>query len=341
MTKQRVFVAMSGGVDSSVAAALLKDQGYDVCGITCTLFPEQRDVAPYAQEVARRLNIPHEILDLSDIFARCVTIPFCHDYCTGHTPNPCVSCNRDIKFGAMLDYARARSAHFFATGHYARIGHSKDKKLLRAVDKTKDQSYFLYILTQSQLTSIIFPLGEILKSEVIQMADQFGLTGAIRKEESQDLCFIPNGNYVSYVTRSQEAPAGEIADIDGRVIGQHQGLAYYTIGQRKGLGITTPTPLYVIKLDVTHNQVVVGPQDALYRRYLTAKGLSWVAGVPPTDLSGITARVRYKSPEANTNITLSSNTLGVEFLTPQWGIAPGQSIVFYRGEEVLGGGIIE
>ncbi|MCL2149912.1 MAG: tRNA 2-thiouridine(34) synthase MnmA [Dehalococcoidia bacterium] len=336
-----IFVAMSGGVDSSVAAAILKAQGHDVRGITCMLFPGQTDSVSYAQAVARFLHIPHEVLDLTAPFAQHVTEPFCHAYHTGFTPNPCIDCNRHIKFGALWDYARMQGAARLATGHYARIVRTEAYQLLKAVDQAKDQSYFLYTLTQPQLEAALFPLGEMTKAMVRQTAVSLGLTKFIRQEESQDICFIPNGNYASFVTGYLQARPGQIVDTDGRVLGKHCGLVGYTIGQRKGLGSLAEVPLYVVKLDALRNQIVVGPKEALYRTELTARDLCWISGQPPSCLAGITARVRLKSPEAVTYIAVSPDTLQVKFSTPQWAVTPGQSIVFYRGDEVLGGGIID
>lgn len=340
MTAPRVIVALSGGVDSSVAAALLKTQGYDVRGVTFQILPGQVGTVSRAQAVAQFLNIPHEVLDLSALYDRDIITPFCRAYQSGLTPNPCVDCNRLIKFGILLDYARTQGASHLATGHYVRTVFAQSHRLLKAADPTKDQSYFLYTLTQSRLEKVIFPLGGMLKTEVKQAAEYFGIAELVPQEESQDLCFIPDGNYASFVTARQPAVPGEITDTSGQALGSHRGLAYYTIGQRQGLGISSPVPLYVTKLDAISNQVIVGPKEALYRNRLTARGLNWIAGKAPTDLSGLTARVRLKSQEADANVALSGSTVEVTFPAPQWGIAPGQSLVLYRGEEVLGGGVI-
>ena len=340
MTNLRVAVALSGGVDSSVVAAMLKTQGYDVYGITCKLLPEQEAVTPYAQAVARILDIPHEVIDLTALYTHDVISPFCRAYQSGRTPNPCIDCNRHIKFGAMLDYTRATGARYLATGHYARIAGDGEFKLLQASDRTKDQSYFLYTLTQSQLKDILFPLGTLPKTEVRQLAANLGVAEHTKQEESQDLCFVADNDYAAFVAKYQPAIPGDIVDGQGQVLGQHSGLSSYTIGQRHGLGVASTAPLYVTSLNATQNQVVVGPKEALYRSELVASELNWIAGHPPSDLSNVTARVRYKSPASAVTITSSLGMLRVSFQEPQWAIAPGQSIVFYRGEEVLGGGVI-
>ncbi len=338
----RVLVAMSGGVDSSVTAALLQRQGHQVEGITLNLQPGESSSAVYAAQVARALGIPHRILDVTTAFNENIIAYFREEYLAGRTPNPCVRCNRLIKFGALLDYARGQGFDYLATGHYARVAcEEKFCRLLRGLDVTKDQSYFLYTLGQNQLQSVLFPLGELTKKEVRKIAAGFGIAEHVRPDESQDICFIPLGGHGLLVYGTEEPASGETTDESGRVLGRHKGLAFYTIGQRHGLGLSSPQPLYVLKLDAARNRVIVGPHGALYRSGLTAGDIVWTSGSPPDDLTGITAKVRYRSPEVAVNITILHNVVEVNFARPQWAVAPGQSIVFYRGNEVLGGGIIE
>ncbi len=341
MAPGRVLVAMSGGVDSSLAAAMLQEQGYDVSGITHKLQPGDSSNAERAAQLAGHLKIPHHVLDLNNDFANSVITPFRQDYLAGRTPNPCVRCNYYIKFGALLEYALKNGFSFLATGHYARLEESPQGwRLFKGADKIKDQSYFLYMLNQRQLQHALFPLGKLTKSRVKEMAISRGLAGLVRPDESQDICFIPDGDYATFVYGNQKPQPGDIVDASGRVLGKHRGLAYYTTGQRKGLEISSSEPLYVISLDAVRNRVVVGPREALYRAELTAAGVNWICG-QPEDTAGITARVRYRSPEVATSLSLRHNTVHASFATPQWGIAPGQSVVFYRGDEALGGGIIQ
>jgi tRNA-specific 2-thiouridylase len=305
------------------------------------LKPGASSAEDYAVQVSRHLGIPHRVLELSSDFEENIASIFRREYLAGRTPNPCVRCNRLIKFGALLDFTLSEGFDFLATGHYARADCRQGScRLLRGRDAEKDQTYFLYSLNQAQLRRVLLPLGELAKLEVRKMAAGFGLADLVRPDESQDICFIPPEGYGALVYGQEKPPPGEIVDEWGKVLGAHKGLAYYTIGQRQGLGVSSPQPLYVIKLDATLNRVVIGLHDALYRLELSAGEVAWVAGCPPQELSGITAKVRYRSPEVAVNIGILHNVLNVVFAQPQWGIAPGQSIVFYRGDEVLGGGII-
>ncbi len=336
----RVAVAMSGGVDSSVTAAILKEQCFQVIGVTMRLHSDEGAIE-HARRVADRLGIPHHIIDLRQPFAEKVIAPFLEDYRLGRTPNPCINCNRYIKFGTLLEKALGFGAELMATGHYARVEPSPEGcRLLKGVDRSKDQSYFLYALEQSQLKHVLFPMGRLHKTGVRQLANKLGLSDIIR-QESQDICFIPEGDLCSFIAGHVASPPGDIVDIKGKVLGRHKGLAHYTVGQRQGLGLSSDRRLYVTRLDTKSNRLVVGGQEQLFTRRLRASQLSWVSGKAPEDLSQITARVRYKSPEVPVSLYLNNTTAEVEFSQPQTAIAPGQSIVFYQGEAVLGGGIIE
>ncbi len=340
MTGGRVAVAMSGGVDSSMVAAILKEQGFKVMGITMQLFagspaPER------AQRVARKLGIPHSVVDFGELFSRKVVDYFCDEYHRGRTPNPCVICNRFIKFDALLEKAQEMDADFMATGHYARTKSSANgHRLLKGADPRKDQSYFLYVIGQSQLQRIMLPIGHMHKSEVKKKAVALGLP-VDTSRGSQDICFIPSGDYRSFVSRHLPLQPGDIVDTGDEILGRHQGLACYTVGQRRGLGLSSGKRLYVVSLDADNNRVVVGPEDMLLSSRLLARQLHWISGEPPQDLSGITAKIRYKSPAVAASLCLENDGTRVCFDQPQRAITPGQSIVFYRGEEVLGGGVIE
>ncbi len=353
MDKKRVFVAMSGGVDSSVTAALLKEAGNEVIGVTMQIWPKQSpawgriggccglEAIEAAKRVAYKLGISHYVMNLRDIFARRVIADFCQEYSLGRTPNPCIRCNQYIKFEALLQRVKELEADFIATGHYARINHSADGyRLLKAVDPGKDQSYFLYTLGQRELQQLLFPLGNLYKAEVRKLAATMGLPTA-NSRESQDICFIPDNDYRSFITEHVTLKPGDIIDTKGKILGKHGGLAQYTVGQRQGLGLTSNQRLYVLRLDTAKNRLVVGTRDQLLSNRLFASKLSWISGEAPRKLSNITAKIRYRSPEVAAELCLSNGTAEVQFHQPQPAITPGQAVVFYQGDVVLGGGIIE
>jgi tRNA-specific 2-thiouridylase len=337
-----VAVAMSGGVDSSVAAAILKNKYYQVFGVTMLLDPEQTDnTLENAKEIANILNIPHYVVDLRKIFKKRVIDPFCNEYQQGRTPNPCVECNNHIKFTALLNKVKEMGADYLATGHYARVKTVKNGyHLLKGVDPNKDQSYFLYSLREKQLQYLLLPIGNLFKNQTKRIARELGLSSST-KLESQDICFIPNNDYSNFLNKRFSSPTGDIVDIDNRVLGRHKGLFNYTIGQRQGLGIASDKRLYVIQLDTNNNQVVVGNLEHLLRQELSANKLSWVTGKALDDNISLTAKIRYRSPVVETSVSIINGTAKVHFTDPQRMVAPGQSIVFYQGEVVLGGGIVE
>jgi len=358
--RTRVAVAMSGGVDSAVAALLLVQQGYDVLGLMMRLWAEEdndtdgagssranRCCSPQGVEDARRvaqlLDIPFYLVNYERQFKAAVVDPFVAEYAAGRTPNPCLACNRHIKFGRLLQHARSLGADFLATGHYARIVKGEGRyRLLKSADRRKDQSYVLYMLGQRELGQVLFPLGELTKDEVRARAAQAGLPVG-EKPESQEICFVGDEGYHPFLSRQapQTVRPGPIVDATGRVLGQHQGLAFYTVGQRHGLGIATGEPLYVLRLDPARNALVVGPEEALWQQELVAGQVSFVAGYAPP-VSDVTAKVRYKAPESpGTLLPLDEGRVRLIFDQPQRAITPGQAVVFYQGEEVLGGGIIE
>lgn len=353
MSKQRVVVAMSGGVDSSVAAVLLKEAGYDVIGVTMQIWPKEapeqerfggccgHEAIQAAKRSAYKLGIPHFVMNFRDIFARQVIADFCQEYSSGRTPNPCIRCNQYIKFETLLERAEGLGAEFLATGHYARIDHSPDgHRLLKAVDPNKDQSYFLYTLGQKELQHLLFPVGNLHKTEVRRLAAEAGLPSSNRRD-SQDVCFIPDNDYRSFVARHVPLSPGDIVDTEGKILGKHNGLAQYTVGQRHGLGLASNQRLYVLKLDAATNRLVIGGKEQLLSSRLVASKLSWVSGTAPGQMNDMTAKIRYRSPEAKAELCLSNGTAEVQFHQPQSAIAPGQAIVFYQGDAVLGGGIID
>jgi tRNA-uridine 2-sulfurtransferase len=350
-SKGSVLVAMSGGVDSSVAACLLQEQGYEVVGSHMRLVHldgvEHGCCGPAARrdaaEVARIAGFAFEICDLTDAFERTVIADFVAEHEAGRTPNPCARCNGEIKFGAFLRRADELGIEFVATGHYVRSAFEEGRWwLLRGADAPKDQSYMLHMLGQRELARSLFPVGGVPKAETRALAERFGLPVA-GKPDSQELCFAPSGEAGAYL--SSVAPhlmtEGEVVDTDGRVLARHGGAAAFTVGQRRGLGVSGPEPSYVLEVDTASRRVVVGPGELLARSGLVADRMSWVAGEPPSDGPfEAEVRIRYRGEDVPAVIGPSGEGIRVEFRTPQRGVAPGQSVVVYRGDELLGGGRI-
>jgi len=354
----RIVVAMSGGVDSSVAAALLAEQGHDVIGLSMQLYAQDGSPADGghfgscctlddlndARRVASRLGFPHYILNLEERFQETVISNFVHEYASGRTPLPCAHCNSDLKFSTLLDRARGFGSAHVATGHYARIDRSPGGRWLlkRSVDQDKDQSYFLFSLTQEQLASAVFPVGSLSKPAVRAEAHRLGLAVA-DKPDSQEICFVPDGNYAAFVaSRTAEPRTGAIVDDQGRTIGAHEGVHRFTIGQRKGLGIATGTPLYVLKIDAESGDVTVGPRSGLERTSLTASGVNWVSVDAPSGWLPASAQIRHRHRAAAGRVrALDGHRAEFEFNDPQAAVTPGQAVVFYDDDVVVGGGWIE
>ena len=347
MNKGTVAAALSGGEDSSVAALLLKEAGYKVIGIYMQLwdlaYSQQQEYQ--AEHICQILNIPFLVADLHKEFEHYVVNYFCQEYERGQTPNPCIVCNQHIKFGFLLDKALSSGADYLATGHYARIEHSGDSYLLlKANDASKDQSYFLYTLNQEKLRHILFPVGSYTKARVKQIVKQAGIPVAAKP--SQDICFISQKNYHAFVSQYFSSKPGDVTDTQGKRLGHHRGIAFYTIGQRRGLGLASDRPLYVIKIEPESNRVILGDENELYSQKVIARDLRWIGGEAPPGPVAVTAKIRYKSKEAAATLFPTCHCEQGEaiaeicFSQPQRAIAPGQSIVFYRGDEVLGGGII-
>ena len=346
----KVAVGLSGGVDSSVAAASLHHQGYDVVGITLWLMKGKGQCCSEgmvdAAFICEQLGIAHHIVDSRDLFQTNIIDYLVSGYETGVTPLPCSQCNRAVKFGPMLRYAKEElGVEAIATGHYARIRYDENTQryqLLRAIDRHKDQSYFLYDLTQAILAATQFPLGNQTKDETRRIAAEFGLKTA-DKPESQDLCLIEaHGSMREFLDKYIHQQEGDIVDTQGKILGKHNGIHHYTIGQRKGLGIAAPEPLYVVSLDPRQNRVVVGDRTTAASEDCTVNRLNWVSLKPPQAPIQAEVQVRYRShPVPVTAIPLTENRWKLVFEEPQFGITPGQAAVFYRGEVLLGGGIIE
>ena len=354
MSPNRAVVAMSGGVDSSVAALLLHRQGYDVIGVTMKLYDiDQADLPEYyrgcctlddvddARVVCRILGVPHYVLNVQREFRAFVIDYFRREYENGRTPHPCIACNDKIKFSFLAQRARMLQASHVATGHYARIEPDGPDQwaLRRGVDADKDQSYVLFGMRQEQLAATLMPVGGYPKSEIRRLAEEAGFPNA-DKPDSQDICFIPTGDYREFLRQRTDERPGDIVDADGNVLGTHEGIQYFTVGQRRGLGLSGGPPRFVIRLEPDTRQVVVGSETDLYQGTLYADPVSWVSGAPPAGLVEVTVKIRYKFAEAAATVTAVGDGALVRFREPQRAITPGQAAVFYQGETVLGGGPI-
>jgi tRNA-specific 2-thiouridylase len=351
----RVVVAMSGGVDSSVAAALLAESGREVVGMSMQLYDQRGgesfgsccslDDLHDARRVAAALGFPHYILNFERQFRDTVIANFVQEYTAGRTPLPCAHCNSDLKFATLLDRAEGLGAAQVATGHYATIEVAPDGRrvLKRGADPDKDQSYFLFSLTQAQLERACFPVGTLSKREVRAHARRLGLAVA-DKPDSQEICFVPDGDYARFVERQapDDRRPGRIADADDRTLGRHDGIHRFTIGQRRGLGVSSPAPLYVLRIDATTGTVTVGPRAALERRTCTVSGVNWTSGAAPSGWRPAATQIRHRHPAAAGRVrAIDDGRAEVEFDAPQLAITPGQAAVFYDGDVVVGGGWID
>lgn len=354
---EKVLVAMSGGVDSSVAAYLLQQQGYACIGVTMRLYENETAGIPRghtccslddvedARAVAYDLGMPYYVLNFTEEFDEKVIRKFVQVYQNGGTPNPCIDCNRYLKFDHLLNRARELGCDYIATGHYVQRWQDENGRwgLRKNDDPGKDQSYVLYSLTQDQLAHTLFPLGGMHKDAVRAIAEEQGLCNA-RKHDSQDICFVPDGDYAAAVERLTGARSepGRFVDAHGNVLGTHRGIIHYTIGQRRGLGIAAEAPLYVCGIDVPNNEVVLGRNADLFSTELDASGCNWISGDVPQQPLRVTARIRYRQPEQPCTVTVTgADTVHVSFETPQRAITRGQAVVFYDGDTVLGGGTID
>jgi tRNA-uridine 2-sulfurtransferase len=347
---QKVVVGLSGGVDSSAAAAILHNQGYEVFGLTLWLMKGKGQCCSEgmidAANICEQLGIPHQVVDIRDVFQTNIVDFLVTGYSAGITPLPCSQCNKTVKFGPMVQYAHEQlGCDRIATGHYAKIRYDEATsryQLLRAVDRNKDQSYFLYDLSQDLLAATVFPLGDMEKADTRRIAAEYGLATA-DKPESQDLCLVEsNGSMRAFLDQYLAPKKGDIVDTSGKVLGQHDGVHHYTIGQRKGLGIAAAEPLYVIELDAVNNKVIVGDRTKATQPECTVNRVNWVSIAEPSTPIHAEVQIRYRShPTPVTVIPLENSRVRLVFDEPQFSITPGQAAVWYEGDKVLGGGIIE